>query len=363
MYDLSTGNYSNEDVLALLKSDRTVSYEFDLLNKDGRPLGKVTADGSIDYNASAAIQRVASLNIKERKDIDVLSEMIRPYMCLKTPAMVARFPLGVFLMASPQRQALNGALTRSVDCYDRNLILSEDKFATRYYIPRGTAYTAAVASILQSAGISDARITQSDYGLASDMEFAAGTSKLSAINRLLDAINYNHIYVSATGVFVVEPYVVPELRAVNATYATDKHSIVKDGADEQLDTFEIPNKIVRVLETADRGLLVSEAVNDDPLSKLSTVSRGRTVVDVDSVDDIASQGALDAYVQRLMAESKLYQVVRFETANMPMHENLDCLYLINKDLEISGKYIEQSWKMQLNIGGSMIHTCRKAVVA
>lgn len=361
MYSLGFGEYSADYMDKLLRTDRTVWYEFDLLDKDDAPLGKITAQGSIDYNAAAGIQRCASLTIKEEREIDFLSERVRPLMCIRTPGGIAHYPLGVFLMSSPSRKASVGSVGRSIECYDKCQILSDDKFDTRYKVASGTNYIAAVSTILTSAGITDALLTVTDKALAADIEFAMGTSKLEAVNKLLKAINYNNIYASADGRLVAKPYADPVLRTVEAKYLTDSRSIVFPGAEEELDVFNAPNKIVRYLETADRDVIVASVTNSDPLSKLSTVSRGRTIVDIEAVTDIADQATLTAYTQRVAAEKKIYQKIIFESMAMPNHESLDCLYIINKDLDIQGKFIEQSWNLEMKVGGRMRHVCQKAV--
>ena len=157
------------------------------------------------------------------------------------------------------------------------------------------------------------------------------------------------------------PYQDPAARAIDAFYATDKASIVSPGAKEELDIFFSPNKIIRYLENAEREYIIASAVNDDPNSKLSTVSRGRTIVDIAAVSDVANQSELDAMVARLLAEHKIYQKITFETMTIPNHEYCDCLYVDNSELDVSGKYIETAWEMELKTGGKMKHLCRKAV--
>ena len=361
MYSLEFGSHSAAEMRERLTKDRTIWYEYDLLNKDDVPLGKITAEGNIDYDATAGIQRCASLTIKEEKEIDFLSERVRPSMCMKTDTGIVHYPLGVFLLSSPVRKAQSGVISRGIECYDKNQILKDDKFSTRYRVPTGTNYIAAVSSILASAGITDALLTLTDKVLAADLEFSLGTSKLDAINSLLRAINYNNIYVNASGRFVAKPYEDPVIRPAETSYVTNSRSIIFDGAEEELDIFDAPNKIIRYLETADRDVIIATVTNDDPQSKLSTVSRGRTIVDIAAVSDIADEATLMAYTQREASEAKIYQKIRFDTIAMPNHESLDCLYIINKDLDIQGKYIELAWSLEMKVGGRMSHTCRRAV--
>lgn len=361
MYDLSLRGFSHDDVQKMLRTNRTVTYRYELLDKEDVTIGSVSATGSVDFNADARVKRAASLNIKEAKDVDFLSDRIKPFFCLHTSAGVLDFPLGVFLLSSPSRSAGKGIVSRTIDCYDKLQVLVDDAFDSRWYIPKGSNYIGAINSILESAGITMAAIDACEKESQQDIEFAVGTPKIEAINKLLKAINYTDLYVDAYGVFRASEYVDPQIRAIETTYMTDKRSIVLPGAEEMLDVFNAPNKIVRYLENAEREQMIATAVNTDPASKLSTVSRGRVIVDVEAVFDIADQATLDAYVQRVAAEKKIYQYVKFETAVVPNHEFLDCLYVDNKDLAVSGKYIETAWHLDMEVGGTMSHTARKAV--
>lgn len=361
MYSLATGQYTEEQIRAMLTGDREVWYEFDLLDKNKIPIGQISATGSIDYNATVNIQRTAQLDLIETRDINFASDKIKPSMCLKTPTGTEKFPLGVFFMSSPSREAATGTVRRSVECYDMTLQLVDDKFTSRYKVAAGTAYTTAVQNILSSAGITDAIVTASPLTLQSDIEFPLGMTKLEAINQLLKAINYNNIYANQNGKLVCEPYEDPLTRPAQASYSTDSNSIIFAGIREELDIFKVPNKVIRYLETADRGTLIAEVTNTDPTSILSTVSRGRTIVDIKSVSDIADQATLNAYTQRVMDDFKVYQRILVDTAAMPNHGNLDCLYFIDKELDVSGKYIEEAWHIDLTLGGHMRHTTRKVL--
>ena len=362
MYSLAQNGYTWDEVLALLKTSRAVTYGFDILDKNDVAIGEVhSPDCKIFNNIDATIQRSCSLTIIEDKEIDFASERLRPYMKLKTETGMLVYPLGVFLMSSPQRQAQGGAVKRTVECYDKMQILNDDRFDTRYTVPAGTSYTAAVANIVLSAGINMVNIAPSQLETVTALEFPIGTSKLAACNELLAAINYYPLYADSFGFVRSKAYELPDGRSIDAFYATDKASIIQPGAQEELDIFGAPNKIVRYLENAERQFMISSVTNDDPNSKLSTVSRGRVITDIASVSDIANQGSLDAYVARVMAESKVYQKIVFETLNMPNHEYNDCLYIEDKELDIAGKYTEISWEMDLWTGGRMKHQCRKAV--
>ena len=362
MYNLEQAGFTEAQVMAALRTNRTISYGYELLDKNDNTIGEIQASSCRIYNnADADIQRTIQLVTQNDSEIDYSSDRIRPYMRLKMGDTFLQYPLGIFLMSSPTRKEQSGSVQRTIDGYDKMQILSDDKFTSRYAVAANSTYTGAVATILQSAGITKYTFEQSDKETQTVLEWPVGTSKLQACNDLLQAINYVPLYADAHGFIRSNPYILPEARGTDASYITDKESVVLYGGEEELDIFGAPNKIVRYLENTERQYLESTATNTDPNSKLSTVSRGRTIVDVASVSDIADQASLDAYVARIMAEKKVYQKLIFDSLNMPNHENNDCLYLDYGPLGASGRFIETAWEMDLAIGGKMRHVCRKAV--
>ena len=127
-----------------------------------------------------------------------------------------------------------------------------------------------------------------------------------------------------------------------------------------LDSYEVPNVIVAICSNPDMAQeLRSIYTNDNPASPLSTVSRGRKIVRVDTLDSVASQADLDAYVQRAAFEAgQIYEEIQFSTLLMPIHEYSDVLMIQHP--EISGVYQETGWSMDLE-SGEMTHNCRRLV--
>lgn len=279
-----------------------------------------------------------------------------------TEPKFAEFPLGVFLLSSPNRKEQNGEVYREVEAYDKLVILRDDKFLERYTVTAGTNYIDAVISILQSANISKWNIEQTDKTLPVDIEFDPGTDKLKAVNKILSAINFNQLQVDVNGFFVSAPYRNPQIRAAEYTYKNDDLSVTYNGMEEELDIFNVANSWVAVLSDPEREPLVSSYTNDNEDSPTSTVNRGRTISDFREVDNIADQQALDNYVQRIAFQaSQVYGKVEFETAIMPMHDHFDILEIDYSPLGIKGKYTETGWTIPLSVGGRMKHNVRAVV--
>jgi hypothetical protein len=301
--------------------------------------------------------------VPEQPEIDYLSDRIQPFMEIQMPdGNWIDFPLGVFILSTPtKRDEVNGVY-REIEAYDGLVILDEDKFTSRFYLTAGTKYTDAVESILRSAGITRFNIEPKSATLATDMEFKIGTSKLEAINQLLQAINYTPIWVDANGYFVASQYVSPAERAVDYSYKDDELSVIYNGMEEELDLYGVPNVWVVTQSNPEKTPLVSTKTNDNPDSPTSTVNVGRNIVDFREVDDISDQETLDAYVDRIAFEaSQVFGKLKFRTALMPFHEYADVIHVKYDALKIDYKFSETAWKMPLKAGAEMEHEVRRVV--
>lgn len=371
MLELGIGGYTRQQVIDVLHgrsgSRGVVKFRYDLLNKDEVKIGELTAQaGTVRMDSLGEIKRTARFTITENEaqDIDWLSDRIRPVFCLQMPdGNWIEWPLGVFIPSSPTRKSDGGRIVREVEAYDTSLVLKEDVFTDRYFIPAGTKYVDAIMDILNGADIWKVNILDHPGTLSRDKEFEIGTPKLTVVNELLAAINYTSIWMDEHGYFTSRPYVLPSDREAEYEYRTDDISIIYPGATEELDLFSVPNKWVRYVSNPDVGtILRSEYTNDLSTSPTSTVRRGRTIVNIEPVDDIADQETLDAYVRRIAYQaSQVYGHLEFSTAVMPHHSFYDCLYIEHKGLGVSSKYMESSWELPLQADGTMTHSCRKVI--
>ena len=364
MNRLDNDIYTHEQMNNILKSNRSVKYRYEILDKNEIPIKEISASGSINFDSTADITSGASFEVNEYElqGIDLVNARIKPYMQVMTPSGYVDYPLGVYLISAPNRNSDGVTVTRQLDCYDKSLILNEDKFTSRYYVSKNQQYTQVIKNILESANIFNHDINVSQLTIQNDIEFEIGTTKLSAINQLLKAINYTPIWFDNQGYARAGVYVSPNMRNEEYSYLTDEQSITFVGISQNIDTFNIPNIIIRYTSNPEVDYMYAKYVNDNPSSKLSTITRGRNVVDSATISDIANQSTLEQYVRRLADEQALYEEIIFDTAIMPHHTYLDCLKIENKELNIDDSYIEQAWTINLEVGGKMNHRCRRMVI-
>lgn len=352
-----------KNIVDILHNNREISFRYNLLNYNDIKIGELISEGStVGLNSLAQIKRKGSFSFKENelKDIDWLNDRVQPvYILNKT----YEYPLGVFIISSPTRKLRNKSIFRNVEAYDTSLILLEDRFDTRYRILANTNYVTAITQIISSSGIWKINIPYIDAIVKTDREFEIGTSKLEAINYLLQEINYTSVWVDELGNITANPYVLPTDRLVEYTYKNNEMSIILPNTSiEEIDLFSVANKWVVVATNPETEALISRYTNDNGGSPTSTVNRRRTIVDYREVDDIANQAILDEYVRRIAYEtSNVYGKFIFDTAIMPHHSYMDALFCEHSVLGVKNKYIETSWEMDLQAGGKMSHNCRRVI--
>lgn len=368
MQIIEQGGYTRQQIIDALhakSSSRLIKFRYDLLNRQEIKIG--TLDNVVSGEVSMAslatdIKRTARLNMKDNKDIDWLNDRVQPFCMLKMPDGWVEWSLGIFLLNSPKKREQNKQVYRNIEAYDGLQILLDDKFDSRYTIVSGTKYITAINNIFFTLGISKINIPNTDAALAITKEFEIGTPKLRAINELLGELNYTSLWVDERGYYTAMPYIILSDRAIDYTYEDNELSVIYNGLEEELDLFSVPNKFVVVQSNAETNPLVSTYTNENPGSITSTVNRGRTIVDVREVDNIADQTALDNYTKRIAFEaSQIYGHIEFDTAIMPMHSYSDLLQVKYSSLGINDRYVETNWTIPLQTGGRMKHSARKVV--
>jgi len=371
MTRINAMNYSDKQISNALRpkaGSRRVTFRYDLLDKNDIKIGDLDGiTGSIDYGDFKSIKRGATFTINEylQREIDYLSNEIKPWFILHMPlGGTVEWPLGVFLLESPARKVNGKSSSREIGAYDKTIIIDEDMFTARYFIAAGTNYVGEITKILNDAGITHVNILASTLTVRSDREIAIGEKKKDVINTLLNEINYNSISVDETGEFFSGPYVEPAQRPVTQIYDSNFDSILDPEFTVTLDLTGRANVFVRVANNNDSAAaLVSTYVNDNPLSSVSTVSRGRHIVDYDEIEQIANQQTLDAYVARVALDAaSAYSKLTFKTLLMPTHGSAETLYC-NFPTVFDGpqKFTETAWGMELKFDGEMTHEARQAI--
>ena len=204
---------------------RRTEYRVEVLRR-GAPWGvlRCSEPPRIDMDATAAITRSMALVAEYDEAVDWLGDAFRPVLILDG----VEYPMGVFYAASV-RESYTDTGTRlcRAELYDRAYLLSRARTETRLHLSAGTAYTAAVDSLLMGAGVYLRQMTPSAAVLATDREdWEIGTSYLEIINQLLSEINYAPIWFDGSGYAVIGPETDPDAAAVQHILGGDPGTVV-----------------------------------------------------------------------------------------------------------------------------------------
>lgn len=271
--------------------------------------------------------------------------------------------MGLFYPGSPRKHVTEAGESYIIGAYDKTVVVEEDRFTERFYAAAGSNCVEIVERILATSGINHSLITQSSRAFAADTEYATGTKKRDAINEILRAINYTPIYADETGVLGAHPYQPPVERPVSHSYGTGGVGVIRPVFKESLETAGVANVFTRVALNVDKQELTATYVNSDPQSPVSTVRRGRKIVDFERIPRIDSQELLNAYVKRVAVEKTAARSkLTFDTVLMPGHGCFQTLFLdIPEVLETPAKFMETGWEMELCHDGGMRHEARRVV--
>lgn len=365
MINLARDGLTHDEVVKILHApNRKEWYEVLLLDKDENEKGilEKVKSLSIEYKSLRTIKRTANITIAEGKQaINYLSDRIKPVFYIESQGKRVSFPLGIFLLNSPERADSGSEITREISCYSKLQILLDDSFSERYFIPAGTNYVGAISAIIASTGEENINIEPTDKVLTVDKEFDISKSKLEIVNELLEEINYYSLRTDENGYFVSYPYVEPDSKEITYQYIDNELSVTYYGMKETLDLFEVKNCFLAYTNNPEKESLISIYKNESEFSEISTVNLGREKWDKREVQDIADQEALDNYVKRIAIEaSNVYGHVEFKTAIMPFHSDLDNLYLRYTPLGIDGNFQEIGWSINF-ADNTMSHDVRKLV--
>jgi hypothetical protein len=358
------GFTADEIKAALVAPQRRIRFRYELLGRDlnyKRDLKTVSA-ASIAFDSTASIMRTARFSMREDGDVDFMSARIRPVFGLHMPSDVwAEWPLGVFVLSTPERSAERKNVTREIEAYDLNHVLKSGGIRQRLYYRTGTRYTDAVLYALTLAGIHRSNVIGAEDTLRADREYAIGTSWLDIINDLLAAINYTPIHPDENGIFEAYRMRDVELADIQFNYTTRKDSIILPGARAQTDYFNVPNVFIAYVSSPDLPAMHSVYENNDPTSPYSTKNR-QVVVEKRALTDISTQRELDAYVRRWALDATAVpHDVSFPTGLMPMHGFQDVYQFDHERLGVNEIFKETAWDMDLVAGGVMNHAARMVI--
>lgn len=343
------------DALMAKGGARRVEYRYEILGRNGAPkLVPEVESGWIGVDAARAVSRRGRFVFKDDARMDFAADTLRVTFRLHIGETYREWPLGRFYMTKAKRVGGFGAPYREIEAEDLSAALAYDEFTARGRFETGTPYTDAIRALLAPVTALP-MIEESREALVSPIEFEIGESKLSAVSKLLNAIAFEPLFVTAEGRFVARRMRPPALRRAEFAYLDGGNCVITGETIEYGGAFDMPNVFRAVASRADAAMSYT-AVIDEPSHPFAPQNRGgRRIVRTLRLPECASYDALVQAAEQAKAEARAEAGrVEFETLAMPHHETRD-VYQLELPGAPSAKCAEFSWEMELAPGAAMRH--------
>ena len=293
-------------------------------------------------------------------DVDWFGDEIAPEMILDG----VHYPLGIFRPATvtPREDETGKSLT--IEAYDRSWLARDSRTTIRQYFAGGTNYVEAAVSMLAASGIGTVSTVGTSLTLAEGREdWEIGTSRLQIANELLSEIGYKGVWFDASGIARIEPYETVTSENIRHTISDrDVKSLLVPGIARTTDIFNAPNVFIVICSNPDKDAgMVAVAENTALQSPLSIRRRGRRIVQVTRVNNIATQQELQAYADRQLTDSLISgEKIQVTTGLLPGYGVGEVTAIQYGDLFAICR--EVAWTMELQVGGNMTHILERQVL-
>lgn len=291
--------------------------------KDIKPITTVKSS-TVQRDAEAETLGSATIDMTE----SVGEAYIRIYLITIQNGLRERHPLGTFLVQTPSL-SFNGRLQNiSVDAYTPLIELKESPPPLGYSILKGSCVMDIAYRLARERA--RAPVVKAECGTPLAMDFTASTDDtwLTFLSDLIANAKYSFA-LDEMGRILLAPYQDTASLQPVWTYDDDNSSILYPDISVDRDLYGIPN-VVEVIHSNGAGYYFVRAVNDDPNSVTSTVSRGREIIhrvnNPDLVGDPTESQVKDYANQLLRELSVLEYTVSYTHGYCPVRLG-DCVRL------------------------------------
>lgn len=309
--------------------------------KDSKKIDNVISS-SINWDSTAETLGSASISVDEP-----LGECyIRIYMITIQNGISEKHPLGTFLIQTPSFSFDGKTKSITLDAYTPLIELKENYPPLGYSLTKGMNILDNVSSLIKENARAPIHGSESEHVLNSNFVAGMDETWISFLTSLLSNANH-HFRIDELGRVIFAPN--QDTRSLQPvwTYNDDNSSILYPSLNIDHDLYGIPN-VVEVIYSKGNEYYRGVAVNDDPDSLISTVSRGRKIthrVTNPSVLGNPNKEEIEEYAKQLLREmSSLEYTLTYKHAYCPVRVG-DCVRLNYKRAGIYGikaKVISQS---------------------
>lgn len=348
----------------LLTGSRAEAWRYDLLDLNDRKIGQLeeVTSGSFEFSIFTTIRSSGQIQCRA-EGINWLKVRIQPWYTVSANGETMKWPVGIFIPASPGTQYSGDGSSQAIELYDKLQILVDDKVENTYSVPAGTNVTDHIKGIIATTGETKDAITPSDSTLRNSMVWEADATKLQIINDLLASINYFSLWVDGYGVFHGTPYLAPGDRGLAWNFRDGSRSVYSPDFFNDLDEFNVPNKIVLVSASdGETPALTAVASNENPASKYSYNNRGRWITKTELDVEAADQLTLSSLAQRKLAEANnVASTYEISHALLPIQLN-DAVEFTRSTENINITAVVQKMSFSTDVGAQVRTTIKEVAL-
>lgn len=225
---------------------------------------------------------------------------IRIYLCVTQGNDYERIALGTFLAQTPTAKMDGKAVERPLELSTPLKELADDCPPPGYTVRKNADAIAAATTIFSRHHV---RVKRSTASATMPRDVVANDSDtwLSFGKAVLEAVDME-LTLDPYGEVGFAPVRDSGALAESWTFADDAISILMPEAELTCDWHEVPNTVEVIVSDASSHVR-AVAVNDDPDSPVSTVRRGRTVLErVMNPEGVSTQSQANSYARRKLRE-------------------------------------------------------------
>ena len=286
----------------------------------------------IENVKSCTIQRDSEAETLGSATIDTAESLgecyIRVYLVTIQNGLRERHPLGVFLVQTPSFDFNGRRRTISMDAYTPLLELKESPPALGYSIFKNVNVMDIAYRLTRERARAPVVKTECPTLLAMDFTASTDDTWLTFLSDLIANAEYQFDLDEMGRILFAPKQDTASLQPV-WTYTDDNSSILYPEISVDRDLYGIPN-VVEVIHSNGAGYYFVRAVNDDPNSVTSTVSRGREIIHRVNNPDLVgkpTESQVKDYANQLLRElSVLEYTVTYTHGYCPVRLG-DCVRL------------------------------------
>ena len=282
--------------------------------------------------------------LMESADIDITENIGEQWIRIWLEAEqggIETVPLFTGLISTPKRNIDGFRESYNADCYSVLKPIDDILTERGFYIPAEVPAPSAAARLLRK-GIAPVEVADATLPTLTEAIIAEdGETCLTIARRVLDAIKWR-IRIDGRGVIRIEP----DTDNVALIIGSNNDDIMELSITDEQDWFSCPN-VLRAIS----GDLTAIARDDDPKSKLSTVSRGREIWAEEGSVTLSDTESLADYANRRLREMQSPARKITYTRRFYPDVNVGSILHINyPEINIDGDFCVASQSIELTYG-------------